>query len=123
MVCEALLVLGLAQLIVATVPFRVFLVWSSRSFTAGASDEALLLDIRRAIAMAARNMPWQVVCLPQAIAAKIMLARRGQRSFLHLGARYNKEGRLVAHAWLVASDIVVVGAKGIAGVTPLAKFA
>jgi Transglutaminase-like superfamily len=72
--------------------------------------------------VAARNVPWSAVCLPQAMAAKAMLARRGCGSSFHLGANYNAQGKLIAHAWLVAGGTVVVGAAGIGGVTPLARF-
>jgi hypothetical protein len=85
-------------------------------------DEILLLSVRKAVTTAARNVPWNAVCLPQAMAAKAMLARRGCGSSFHLGADFDAQGKLIAHAWLVAGGTIVVGAAGIAGVTPLARF-
>ena len=61
-------------------------------------------------------------CLPQAMAAKAMLARRGCGSSFHLGAGFDARGKLIAHAWLVSGGTIVVGAAGIAGVTPLARL-
>jgi hypothetical protein len=80
------------------------------------------MSVRLAITTAARNVPWNAVCLPQAMAAQAMLARRGCGSSLRLGAGFDAEGKLVAHAWLVVGSTVVVGAAGMAGVTPLARF-
>jgi hypothetical protein len=71
---------------------------------------------------AARNVPWNAVCLPQAMGCKAMLARRGQGSALHLGAAMNDPKGLMAHAWLVAGGTVVVGEEGMGDVTPLARF-
>jgi hypothetical protein len=122
LVCEAILALALARLIVLTVPFRLMAPWLSRGPQTDACDEALLLAVRTAVSTAARNVPWNAVCLPQAMAAKAMLARRGCGSSFHLGAGFNGKGQLIAHAWLVAGGMIVVGAAGIGSVTPLARF-
>jgi hypothetical protein len=82
----------------------------------------LLKRVRDAVTVAARNVPWNAVCLPQALAAKVMLARRGCGSSLHLGSDFDTQGKLIAHAWLVAGGRVVVGEAGTARVTPLARF-
>lgn len=122
LVCEAILALALARLIVLTVPFRFMAPWLSRAPQTSSCDKALLLRVRKAVTMAARNVPWNAVCLPQAMAAKAMLARRGCGSSFHLGADFDAQGKLIGHAWLVAGGTVVVGAGGIADVTPLARF-
>jgi Transglutaminase-like superfamily len=122
LVCEAILALALARLIVLTVPFRLMAPWLSRGPQTDACDEALLLAVRTAVSTAARNVPWNAVCLPQAMAAKAMLTRRGCGSSFHLGAGFNAQGQLIAHAWLVAGGTIVVGAAGIGSVTPLARF-
>jgi hypothetical protein len=122
LVCEAIVMLGLARLIVITVHFRFMAPQLSRAPETDACDEALLLSVRKAVTTAARNVPWNAVCLPQAMAAKAMLARRGCGSSFYFGADFDGQGKLIAHAWLVAGGAVVVGAGGIAGVTPLARF-
>jgi hypothetical protein len=122
LVCEAIVMLTLARVIVLTVPFRyVALCLSCRPKTDSA-DEVLLLRVRKAVTTGARNVPWNAACLPQAMAAKVMLARRGCGSSLHLGADLDGIGKLTAHAWLVAGKIVVVGAAGIPDVAPLVRF-
>lgn len=122
LVCEAILTLALARLIVLTVPFRFMATWLSRAPDTSSCDETLLLRVGKAVTVAARNVPWNAVCLPQAMAAKAMLARRGCGSSFHLGADFDAQGKLIAHAWLVAGGTIVVGAAGIADVTPLARF-
>jgi hypothetical protein len=118
---EAALFLGLARLALLALPFGRIAPWLQRSPDSGAGDTATVLAVGQAVTIAARNVPWNAVCLPQAMAAKAMLARRGQGSALHLGAARAGDG-LTAHAWLVAGGEVVVGEAGIAEVAPLARF-
>jgi hypothetical protein len=122
LICEAVAMLALARIIVLTVPFRLMARWLERAPETGSCDEALLIRVRKAVTTAARNVPWNAVCLPQAIAAKAMLARRGCGSAFHLGATLNAQGKLIAHAWLEAGGTIVVGAAGIDGMSPLARF-
>jgi Transglutaminase-like superfamily len=122
LVCEAIVMLALARIIVLMVPFRTMAPWLSRARETGVGDDALLSRIRQAVTTAARNVPWNAVCLPQAMAAKAMLARRGCGSAFHLGAGFGADGKLIGHAWLMVGDTVVVGAPGIPLVTPLARF-
>jgi hypothetical protein len=122
LVFEAAIMLGLGRFIILTVPFKRLAPWLLRAPETRSYDAALLLGVRKAVTTAARNVPWSAVCLPQAIAAKAMLARRGYGSAFHLGAGFDAEGKLIAHAWLVAGGMVVVGVAGIPAVTPLARF-
>jgi len=64
-------------------------------------------DVRWAVEIAARRLPWHPVCLPQAIAAKWMLRRRGVGSTLYLGV--NPSAGLDAHAWLRSGSLIVTG--------------
>ena len=122
LILEAIVTLGLARLLVVTTPFRFIAPWLGRVPESNLSDQIVLARVRRAVTTAARNVPWNAVCLPQAMAAKAMLARRGCGSAFHLGANFDSQGKLIAHAWLVAGGAVVVGAAGIDDVTPLARF-
>lgn len=118
---EAALFLAAARLALLIVPFRRIVPWLERAPASRSCDGATIAAVGRAITIAARNVPWNAVCLPQAMAAKAMLARRGQGSALHLGAGM-VEGGLNAHAWLVAGGEIVVGEAGIDGIAPLARF-
>lgn len=122
LIYEAALMLALTRLIVLTVPFRVITPWLRRAPAGASCDQKLLLAVRQAVTIAARNVPWNAVCLPQALAAKVMLARRGCGSAFHLGATFDSNGKLIAHAWLVAGGQIVVGADGIPGMSPLARL-
>jgi Transglutaminase-like superfamily len=66
-------------------------------------------SISWAVTRAARYVPFKAVCLPQAIAARLMLERRGIRSVMHLGAAKRMEKPLDAHAWLDAAGVEVTG--------------
>ena len=104
------------------IPFRHMARWLDYAPETESCDQELLLKVRWAITTAARNVPWNAVCLPQAIAAKAMLAMRGCGSSFHMGADFDGRSKLTAHAWLVAGGTVVVGAAGSPGITPLMRF-
>lgn len=68
-----------------------------------------------AVRRCARNVPWEALCLCQALALSRMLGRRGVGGLVTLGSRFVDDpavdgGRsLVAHAWVTASDQVLLG--------------
>jgi len=66
-----------------------------------------------AIERVSKIVPWNSVCLDQALAAQRMLSRRGIGGVLYLGVAKDEEGRgLKAHAWLKCGDRFVTGRKG-----------
>jgi len=69
----------------------------------------LAREIGWAVTRAARHVPYRAVCLPQAMAARIMLRRRGVPSVLHFGAAKGAEKPLDTHAWLSAAGVEVTG--------------
>ena len=74
----------------------------------------------RAIETAGRHLPGCRHCLSQALAAKILLARRGCPAGLRIGVAHGNSGNLKAHAWLVAQDQVLIGGRlNLAEYTPL----
>jgi hypothetical protein len=78
--------------------------------TAGAADETQLAeDVGWAVTRAARYVPFNAVCLPQAMAARVMLERRGVKSVMHFGAAKGTDKPLDAHAWLDAAGVEVTG--------------
>lgn len=86
-------------------------------------DPERLAEVRWAIAAAARRLPWRPVCLPQALAARRLLVRRGLDATLYLGVRCGCDATagMVAHAWVECAGEIVVGGDG-AGFTVLARF-
>ena len=70
---------------------------------------ALAKEISWAVVRGAAHVPFRAVCLPQAMAAQIMLRRRGVPCVMHFGAQRGKEKPLDAHAWLDAAGVKVTG--------------
>ena len=66
-------------------------------------------EVGWAVTRAARHVPFGAVCLPQAMAARVMLKRRGIDSVLHFGARIGLDKPIDAHAWLDAAGVEVTG--------------
>jgi hypothetical protein len=76
---------------------------------ATADDKPLAEDVGWAVTRAARYVPFRAVCLPQAMAARTMLSRRGVKSVMHFGAARGTQKPLNAHAWLDAAGVEVTG--------------
>lgn len=117
---EAVIALGVARLLVLTLPIR----WIAprlepQAALAGneAASEEILREIGRAVRTAASKTPWHSACLAQALAGKWMLARRRVRGSIRLGVAKDDEGKLRAHAWLFAGDTILTG-----GEQPLDRF-
>jgi|SRR5579862_3815667 len=97
---------------------------AAASVRAGGSPEQARLaeEIGWAVTRAARYLPFKAVCLPQAIAARAMLKRRGIASVMHFGAARGQEKPLDAHAWLDAAGVEVTGYPVAAQFTEIACF-
>jgi hypothetical protein len=89
---------------------------------ADAGDAQLAVDIGWAVTRAARYLPFRAVCLPQAIAAQMMLRRREIRSVMHFGAGKGADKPLEAHAWLDAAGVEVTGFPVAPGFVEIACF-
>ena len=79
------------------------------------------LRIAEAIAIASRNLPWSPKCLPQAIAAKRLLDRRGVGSALYFGVR-PALSEFEAHAWVGVGGRIIVGDEASGDYQVLAVF-
>ena len=118
---EAALFLGAARLLIRFVPFRVWRGWMGPIGARGplpplaGRQRASALRARRWIRRVSANAPFRAVCLPQAMAGRWMLARRGIPSELHIGARMPGKDEAAGrpfnlHAWLVCGDLCLTGA-------------
>lgn len=107
---EALARLAWAQLLVVGVPPKR---WREPLLAAEAGgapgDAATLRLVRQAVSRAARNIPTAPNCLPQALAARQMLRRRGIASELYIGRETGKADRHAFHAWLKAGEVWITG--------------
>jgi hypothetical protein len=77
--------------------------------------------IGRAIARAARHVPFRAVCLQQAFAALLMLRRRGLEATVQLGLMRQGD-ELKAHAWSHCGEVPVTGVARADGFAPIAAF-
>lgn len=65
--------------------------------------------VRWAVVASARRVPWRALCFEQGLAAHFMLQRRGVPSVLYYGAAPDTQRGLLAHVWVRAGDIDVIG--------------
>lgn len=134
LIIEAVLCLLLARLALVLVPFPQL---ARRLGVFVAPGDARVAQARRqgsraqmdqaaavgwAVTRAARYLPFKAVCLPQAMAARLMLKRRGIASVLHFGAGKDGERQLDAHAWLDAAGVEVTGYPVGSGLAEIACF-
>jgi len=83
---------------------------ATQTATDSALDQSRIAEeIAWAVTRAARYVPFKAVCLPQAMAAQVMLKRRGVKSVMHFGAARGTDKPLDAHAWLDAAGVEVTG--------------
>jgi len=62
-----------------------------------------------AVEAAGRRMPRARTCLTQALAAQVLLARRGRPALLHIGVSRKEQEEFEAHAWLESGGEVMIG--------------
>ena len=120
--------LGLARLAILLVPFRHIarIFGPQHAETPAVADLASEPRVRHLgtmIRATARNLPWECKCLAQAMAGKVMLARRGLPSTVYFGVRNDDEGEFGAHAWLRSGAVYVTGGPGHRHFTVLTIFA
>jgi hypothetical protein len=102
---EATMGVFLARLTVRLIPFRYirdFLSTRSTSIEKGIGNpERDIRAVEIALSRAERLFPRSKRCLPRAIAAFVMLRRRGYQPILSLGLRSARDSSpLAAHAWI-----------------------
>lgn len=113
--------------LVFVIPFRRSAMWLGGTGTPVDGEAVPAGQIRRAkwvawrLARLARRMPWRTTCLVQAVAGKLLLARRGIASTIRFGVTTNG-GALAAHAWLIVGNDTVLGGDVAADFQPLADL-
>lgn len=114
---EALAALAIAQIAMASLPFRRIAAWlgtPGAESPATATDEEISTaqEIGWAIGALARRVPWDGRCLAQALAATGMLRRRGLEGTVSFGACRGTLAGFDAHAWLRLGSCMVTGGPG-----------
>lgn len=123
---KAALLLWAVKLGLVLLPFRVL-----RRFLEGLTELPIeLRDADRcsterviwAVEMAGRLTPPARTCLTQALAAQVLLLRRGRPARLHIGAVKGEEDKFLAHAWVESEGKVVIGGNELERYTLLAAL-
>ncbi|WP_217582105.1 lasso peptide biosynthesis B2 protein, partial [Lysinibacillus sp. GbtcB16] len=83
----------------------------------------ILRSISEAIRIMSQHTFWESKCLVSAIAGMEMLKRRQIESTLYLGTAKDKNGKMVAHAWLRSGPFYITGAEEMERFTVDSKFA
>lgn len=122
MIVEAALMLAVAGLTLMLLPFKRYVWWLKLGGSSAAIDPATATRVGRAVRLGASNVPWNAVCLPQAMAAAAMLARRGYGSALYVGVVPSPKGAMNLHAWLEVDGIIIVGGPRAAAIVPVVRF-
>jgi hypothetical protein len=115
MAAEAMVLLVVFRVCLAVVPVRRIIGAITHGKAAGQTSEA-----EESAAEAARRVQWAVsavarhsvvefVCFPQALAGYTMLRWRGVPGEVVYGVARSPEGELMAHAWLMVGDRMVLG--------------
>lgn len=108
---EAALMLTVASLVIALVPFRRIAKWASALTIAPrpAQDLAKVGRAGKAIEAWGRRLPWKTVCFQKGLALHWMLQRRDIASLLHYGVDRHAEQGLRAHVWISVNGDIVMG--------------
>lgn len=91
------------------VSFRRLVRWTGTVSRERDVDRAVVDRVVRAVRAVGRHLFPARPCLPQALAARFLLARLGVPTDLRIGVRRAEEGELGAHAWLEREDEVLIG--------------
>lgn len=86
------------------------------------ADPAGVERVVWAVSVAARYLPGTSTCLAQALAAKVLLGRRGLPGQLRIGVERSAEGKFQAHAWVESQGRIVIGGEESRQYTPLPAF-
>lgn len=118
---EAVILLLLAKLLLWLVPFRHLAPHLGNPIrvadapspdadkAVSYSDTRRAADIAWAVSRAVRHLPVTLLCLPQAVAARLMLQRRHVPSVLHFGVAMELDQPMRAHAWLDVAHVPITG--------------
>jgi hypothetical protein len=132
---EALVFLAIGRATLAMLPFRTAMrclglehirkVGANGAMPAPSADgtkadaaKAVGIALGRASAVA----PFRAVCLQQAVAAALMLRRRGCPTEVHFGLAKDEDGRLIAHAWSRCHGRLVTGGRQMPDYIPISHF-
>lgn len=86
-------------------------------------NQHILAKVSQAVNIMSNYTLWESMCLVKAIAAMKMLERRNIESTIYLGTAKDKNGKLIAHAWLRSGPFYITGAEVMERFVIVSKFA
>jgi len=123
---EATLLLAFARFCLRFIPFHVYIRLLGCKIESHPNEEQIpyqrLEAIHEEVRRAARNVPWNAVCLPQAMAAKWMLKFRRIDSTIIWGVDKAEDNTVKAHAWLKVGHFIVMGGESHQGFTEISMY-
>lgn len=111
LILESCLLLGIARLAIISLPFKKVASYLGDldQETTWIEETDLLKEVAWAVNGVARFTPWKSNCLARAVAAAIILRRRGISYSIYLGVAREETNNLTAHAWLRSGQIYLTG--------------
>ncbi len=121
MLAKVLALVVLVRAGLTLLPFRVLRKGISRLMVPGRVPAHQVMSPQRIswMVMAASRYVPRATCMTQALAAQILLVRRGYDAMLRIGVARDNRGAFVAHAWVEQDGRVIVGEHGYRDFTPL----
>lgn len=101
------LLLSLASVAVAVLPFRIAIRFGSVPLGGGSGsvDECVW-----AVEAASRRLPWRTACIEKGLVVQRLLRSGGIDALLHYGARHHPQtDKLEAHVWVTVAGRAVIG--------------
>lgn len=120
---EAAVLLPFAAAAIAFLPFATVARFASSrgASPARAIDRVLAREIGWAVQAVGRRMPFRAKCFERGLTAQWMLRRRGFPATMFYGAKLQQQ-ELLAHVWVRAGDLDVVGGEIAGEYATLAQF-
>ena len=111
---EALFFLGLARLLMLSIPFKKLASIMGKANTETIMERSEKSDqqkntLRRIVHQASEKTWWESKCLVRAIALAWMLKRRGYSYTIYLGVGKDEKNEMIAHAWIRSGDVWLSG--------------
>ncbi|MFK4425333.1 hypothetical protein ABH959_002471 [Bacillus sp. RC51] len=86
-------------------------------------NKPIIGRVSEAIQIVSQHTLWDSMCFEKSIAAMKMLERRRIESTLYFGTAKDKDGKLVAHAWLRSGPFYITGMESMDQFTVVSTFA
>lgn len=112
---EAVFLLAFAKLIILFLPLKRIAPYLGKvnkkvRTSLSAREQSQAERMRLIMLMSSGNVPWESVCLDQALATIMMLNRRKLPYSLCFGVKKDESNKkLKAHAWVICGEAIVVG--------------